>query len=279
MISGAAKVAGVMGWPVAHSLSPRLHGYWLDVLGLDGAYVPFAVRPEDLGLALKALPRLGVVGINLTVPHKERALPLMARLDKAARTIGAVNTVTAAPDGLLTGRNTDAYGFLRHLEESAPSWRPGSGAAVVLGAGGAARAAIHALQEAGVADIRMVNRTPERAQKLLREFGLGYGVFSLEEVDRAFPEAALLVNATSLGMTGAPPLELSLDGLPEGCIVYDLVYAPLETPLLAAARARGHKCVDGLGMLIHQAVPAFEAFFGVRPEVTAEVRRYLLERL
>lgn len=276
MITGAAKVAGVMGWPVAHSLSPRLHGYWLKRLRIDGAYVPFQVRPHDLEDALEALPCLGIAGVNLTVPHKERALPLMTELDDAARRIGAVNMVTVVADRCLRGTNTDACGFLQNLKAAAPQWRPNSGAAVVLGAGGAARAVIHALACAGVPEIRIVNRTPERAELLMRHFGLKPSVLDLNEFSRAFPQAALLVNATSLGMKGAPPLPFNLDGLPQDCIVYDLVYAPVETALLAAARRRGHACVDGLGMLIHQAVPAFEAFFGVRPPVTEDLRRCLL---
>ena len=274
-LTGAARVAGIMGWPVAHSLSPCLHNYWLDRMGIDGAYVPFAVSPDDLEPALTALPRLGVVGINLTLPHKERALPLMGRLDEAARAIGAVNTVTVAADGTLAGRNTDAHGFLQHLKVTVPDWKPDAGAAVVLGAGGAARAAVYALHEAGVPEIRLVNRTPERGAALLRTFGLPQTVCPPAEAARAFPDAALLVNATSLGMKGAPPLPLALTGLPRACIVYDLVYAPLETALLAAARARGHPCVDGLGMLVEQAAESFYVWRGVRPEtgpLIAELR-------
>lgn len=274
-LTGAAKVAGVMGRPVAHSLSPRLHSYWLETLGIDGAYVPFAVRPLDLEAALGALRPLGMAGVNLTVPHKERALPFMDDLDEAARAVGAANTVIVERGGGLTGRNTDVHGFLCHLKASIPDWRPGAGPAVILGAGGAARAAVYALRTAGVPEIRIVNRTPERGAALLLEMDLPSSAVPPRETRNAIADAALLVNATSLGMTGAPPLDLDVTVLPGACVVYDLVYAPLETVLLASARRRGHACVDGLGMLIHQAVPAFEAFFGVRPPVTAAVRKHL----
>lgn len=274
-ITGRATVAGVMGWPVGHSRSPLLHNYWLACYGIDGAYVPFAVRPDGLEAALRALPALGLAGVNLTVPHKERALALMDRLDAAAQRIGAVNTVVVS-DGRLEGRNTDGYGFIENLHAGATGWRASNGAAVVIGAGGAARAIIAALIDDGVPEIRLVNRTLARAEALAAEFGKPLVALQWEQRVAALDGAALLVNATTLGMTGQPPLDLALDALPKTAVVTDAVYAPLETALLAAARARGNVCVDGLGMLLHQARPGFAAWFGRDPEVTPELRAHVL---
>jgi shikimate dehydrogenase len=275
-LSGRAKLAGVFGWPIAHSRSPRLHGYWLERHAVDGAYLPFAVRPEHLAAALKALPLLGLKGVNLTLPHKEAALGLVDRASEEARRIGAVNTIVVDRDGRLEGRNTDGYGFLAHLKASVPAWRAASGPAVLLGAGGAARAIAVALLDAGVPELRLVNRTGARATALAKALGGKIAVVPWPDRASALEGASILVNGTILGMEGQSPLELDLVRLPLAAPVYDIVYAPLETPLLAAARARGHFCVDGIGMLLHQARPGFAAWFGIEPEVTAELRSFVL---
>ncbi|HEM45687.1 MAG TPA: shikimate dehydrogenase [Alphaproteobacteria bacterium] len=277
-ISGKALLAGVMGWPVAHSRSPRLHGFWLERYGIDGAYVPLPVAPANLAAALRALPLLGFRGVNLTVPHKEVALALCDEVDPLAHRIGAVNTVVVRDDAKLRGSNTDAFGFLENLRE-ASGWRAADGPAVVIGAGGAARAICVALLEAGVPELRIANRTAERAQSLAAELGAVARAVPWAERGACQAGAALLVNATSLGMAGQPPLDLPLDTLPSEAVVNDIVYAPLETALLAAARARGNPVVDGLGMLLHQARPAFEAWFGVMPAVDEELRRFVLADL
>lgn len=275
-ITGKARLAGVVGWPVGHSRSPRLHGFWLDRLGIDGAYVPLAVRPDDLAAVVAALPRMGFRGANLTVPHKERALGLVDELDPLAERIGAVNTLVFRDDGAIEGRNTDAFGFLENLRRGAPGWRPEGGPAAVLGAGGAARAVVAALADAGIPEIRLVNRSPERAERLAAEIGGPVRVEPWERRAAALDGAALLVNTTTLGMAGQPALDLDLAALPDGAVVNDIVYAPLETDLLRAAKARGATAVDGLGMLLWQAVPGFEAWYGVRPEVTDELRAFVL---
>ncbi len=279
ILSGSARLAGVMGWPVAHSLSPRLHGFWLDHHGIDGAYLPFPVAPGDLAECLRALPKLGFAGVNITVPHKEAALAAMDTLSEAARRIGAVNTVIVRDDASLYGDNTDAFGFAASLGEGAPAWTADQGPCVVIGAGGAARAVCVALLDAGVAEIRIVNRTAARAEALAAGLEGLCTVKRWPERDRALDGARLLVNATSMGMVGQPALDLDLAGLPIDAAVADLVYVPLETPLLAAAARRGHRVVDGLGMLIHQARPGFAAWFGVEPEVSAELRAFMVDRL
>jgi shikimate dehydrogenase len=275
-LSGRARLAGVMGWPIAHSLSPRLHGYWLRHYGLDGAYVPLPVTPERLEEALRALPALGFRGVNLTIPHKEKALAIVDRTSDAARRIGAVNTVVVGEEGELFGDNTDGFGFLANVEGGCTGWRAETGPAVLLGAGGAARAIAVALLDAGAPELRLVNRTRRRADALAGELDATVQVVGWQERDLALDGAALLVNTTSLGMTHQPPLEIALDALPQSALVTDIVYAPLETPLLATARARGHAVVDGLGMLLHQGRPGFRAWFGVDPEVTHGLRRVML---
>ncbi len=273
ILTGAARLAGVMGWPVAHSRSPRIHGYWLEEKGIDGAYLPLAVRPEALGAALAALPVLGFRGCNLTAPHKEAALACMATLSETARRIGAVNTVTVGADGALHGDNTDGFGFISHLRREAPAWEP-LAPACVLGAGGAARAVVDALAAAGAAEIRVVNRSPERAAALAEAAGAGVRPLPWEEREAALAGCGLLVNTTQLGQVGKPALELDLGRLPTDAVVYDLVYAPLETALLRAARARGNRAVDGLGMLIHQARPGFAAWFGADADASAALRSF-----
>jgi shikimate dehydrogenase len=283
-LTGRAALAGIMGWPVGHSLSPRLHGFWLREHRIDGAYVPLAVPPERLEQALRALPALGFRGVNLTIPHKEPALALVDRTTPAAARIGAVNTVVVGQDGLL-GDNTDGYGFMASLAAGAPDWQARAGPAVLLGAGGAARAIAVALLDAGVPELRLVNRTQARAETLAaqleevaRERGATLALLPWQDAE-ALAGASLLVNTTSLGMTGEPALEIDLAPLPAAALVTDIVYNPLETGLLAAARARGRPVVDGLGMLLHQARPGFRAWFGVDPVVSDALRATVLAGL
>lgn len=276
-LTAKGRVAGVMGWPVGHSRSPRLHGYWLAHYGVDGAYVPMATPPERFGDALRGLSALGFAGCNITVPHKEAAFAAMDVLEESARRMGAVNTVVVLPDGRLSGSNTDGFGFMENLAFGAPDWRPEAGAALVVGAGGAARAIIVALLDAGAPEVRLTNRTAERARRLqaeLQTVGLGGRVKLVEWVSRetALADLNLLVNTTTQGMVGQPPLDLPLTALPKTALVTDAVYTPLETPLLAAARGQGNQVVDGLGMLLHQARPGFKAWFGVKPAVTPALR-------
>jgi shikimate dehydrogenase len=280
-ISGATRLAGIMGWPVAHSRSPLLHGFWLAERHIDGAYVPLPVRPGDLGAALRALPILGFRGCNLTIPHKSAALEVADRVDSLARRIGAVNTIVVAADGSLEASNTDVYGFCENLREGVPDWEP-TGAAVVLGAGGSARAVVAALADSGVAEIRLVNRTRGRAERVAAELATAatrISVHDWRDAGAVLEGAGLLVNTTSLGMSGQPPLELNLAPLPRAAPVVDLVYAPLETALLAAARRRGHPVVDGLGMLLHQGRPGFEAWFDAKVEVSRELRAAVVASL
>jgi shikimate dehydrogenase len=262
--------ACVMGFPVAHSRSPLLHGYWLENMGLSGTYdrqeVSVAAFPEFL----HQLAQRGYVGGNVTVPHKEAAFREVDRRDAAAQAIGAVNTVWLEA-GRLVGSNTDAYGFIAHLESSVPQWTKSMHRAVVLGAGGAARAIVHGLAGHGVR-VALVNRTLARAEELAAHYGRPTTAHPYGALPHLLPETDLLVNATSLGMTGKAPLALDIVPLKPDAIVYDIVYVPLETPLLAAAKARGHRTVDGLGMLLHQAVPGFARWFGATPTVTAELR-------
>lgn len=265
-------MAGVMGWPVMHSRSPKIHNYWLGKYGLTGVYVPLAVTAEGLPAALRALPALGFAGCNLTIPHKEAAFDAVDRVDAAAKRIGAVNCVVVAADGSLEGRNYDGVGYVESVRDAWPGWRAGEGPIAVIGAGGAARAVLTALCEEGAPEIRVVNRSPARAQALAKEFGGVVTAVAWDDRHHALDGAAMLVNTTSQGMTGQPALDLALDTLPQRALVSDIVYVPQETPLLAAARCRGNRTVGGLGMLLHQARPAFHAWFGVMPEVTAELR-------
>ena len=278
-ITGRTKLAAVIGWPVGHSISPTLHGYWLDHHGLDGAYVPLAVRPEDLADAARLLPRIGFVGFNVTVPHKEAALAMVDEADPETLRIGAVNTVIVEADGRLRGKNTDGFGFLQGLHSGLPDWDPGHGPAVVIGAGGASRAVCAALIGAGVKELRLVNRTLARAEALARDFDGAVACVPWQGRAEALDGATLLINTTTQGMAGEPPLDLDLDPLPEAAAVMDIVYAPLETPLLANAQARGNRVIDGLGMVLHQGRPGFAAWFGTEPEVTEDLRRHVLERL
>lgn len=277
-LSGKAKIAGIFGWPIAHSRSPRLHGFWLDRYGVDGTYIPLAVRPENFATAFRALPALGFRGVNITVPHKEAALANCDTVDDQAQRIGAVNTVIIDEDGKLCGSNTDAFGFLENLRRGC-AWQAADGPAVVLGAGGAARAVVVALIDVGVPEVRVANRTRARADAFATEFGAA--VTAVDWTDRAgaLDGAALLVNTTTLGMEGHDALDLDLARLPKTAAVNDIVYTPLHTPLLKDAAARGNPVVDGLGMLLYQAQPGFEKWFGVRPEVDDALRRFILDDL
>ncbi|MBK8173968.1 MAG: shikimate dehydrogenase [Rhodospirillales bacterium] len=271
------RLAGVIGWPIDHSLSPRLHGFWLKAYGIDGAYIPMAVRAEDLAEALAALPKLGFRGVNITVPHKERALRLVHAATSVARRIGAVNTIWIDADGKLTGDNSDAFGFLENLRESVPGWEAERRASVVLGAGGAARAVTFALHDCGAPEIRIVNRSFDRSQQLANDIGSTARPVPWAERAAALDGAGLLVNATVLGMRNHAPLDLDLSLLPRDAVVYDIVYVPLRTPLLVAGEQRGNPVVGGLGMLLHQARPGFSAWFGRMPDVTADLRALLTE--
>jgi shikimate dehydrogenase len=271
--------ACVIGWPVEHSRSPLIHRYWLKQYGIDGAYEKEAVRPEALARFLGSLGAQGFAGANVTLPHKEAALRLAAVADEAARAIGAANTLWFDQAGRLCASNTDAYGFITNLNEQAPSWNEARQPVMVLGAGGAARAILHGLLAEGVTRILLANRTRGRAEALAQAFGPAVEAIDWQDRNRALSGCGLIINATSLGMTGKDPLDIDRAALPKDAVVADIVYSPLDTPLLAAARARGNRVVDGLGMLLHQAVPGFERWFGVRPEVSAAARAHVAASL
>lgn len=262
LLSGAARLAGVTGWPVSHSRSPRIHNTWLNRYEIDGAYVPLPIRPEDFTSIIPALAKAGFAGLNVTIPHKEAAFAVCDHVDESARRAGAVNTLIFTPQGI-EGRNTDGYGFLANLYSHGVN--PKAGPALILGAGGAARGIGAALQEAGV-DITFTNRTAERAAALATALSPAK-ILPWEQREAALADYALLINTTSLGMTHQPPLEMRLDHAAPTLAVADIVFSPLETSLLANARLAGLKPVEGLGMLLHQAVPGFAAWFGVTPEV------------
>lgn len=266
------RVAGLIGWPVAQSRSPMLHGHWLAEHGIAGAYVPLPVAPGRLADALRGLVALGFAGANVTLPHKEEAARLVDRLDPVGRRMGAINLIVVEPDGTLSGTNKDGYGFVESLREGHPGWRGDTGPAVVLGAGGGARSVVVSLLDEGAPCVRLLNRTRARAEQLKAEFGGSIQVLDWEDRNAALSGAALLVNTTNQGMTGQPPLDIVLDALPATAVVCDIVYNPLVPPLLAAARARGNPIVGGLGMLLHQARPAFQAWFGVLPAITPALR-------
>ncbi len=271
-IEAPYKLAGVMGWPVAHSRSPVIHNHWIAQHGLHGAYVLLPVQPAQLAQALRALPVLGFAGCNLTIPHKVAALQLVDQVEPQAARIGAVNTIVVTPDGSLIGRNTDGFGYIESVLEAQPDWRADSGPAVVVGAGGASRAVIAGLIDRGTAEIRLTNRSWAKAHDMAQEFGGPVVAVPWAQRHDALAGAALLVNTTNQGMHGEPDLNLSLDLLPLNALVSDIIYVPLETPLLATARQRGNPTVNGLGMLLHQARPAFESWFGVSPDVTPALR-------
>ncbi|WP_170411134.1 shikimate dehydrogenase [Ruegeria arenilitoris] len=276
MTHNRIPLAGVIGHPIAHSKSPQLHGHWLKKYGLAGHYIPVDVAPEDLETVLCTLPKAGFVGANVTVPHKEAALRIADHVSERASVIGAANTLVFQDDGTIHADNTDGYGFMQNLRSGAPDWAPSDGPAVVFGAGGAARAVLQGLLDAGVPQIMLTNRTRARADQLKDEFGDRITVVDWLQAGNVIEEAELVVNTTSLGMQGQPELRVPLDGLQAGAVVTDLVYAPLQTHLLKSAEEAGCTTVDGLGMLLHQAVPGFERWFGTRPEVTDDLRAAVL---
>jgi shikimate dehydrogenase len=265
------KKACVIGWPIEHSRSPIIHGFWLNKYGIEGSYTKVAVKPEELETFLGALAANGYAGCNVTVPHKEAAYRLADLKENSALAVEAANTIWIEPDSLGCA-NTDTYGFMTHLEVSAPGWFKHNRPISVLGAGGAARAIVLGFLDAGCTEVRVFNRSRERTQELVNHFGPSVRAFDWEQREQASGEACVVVNTTTLGMKGQPPLDLDVSKLAPDCVVVDIVYVPLETPLLKAARARGLRTVDGLGMLLHQAVPGFQKWFGVKPEVTPELR-------
>ena len=272
MSDNRIPLAGVIGSPIAHSKSPQLHGHWLKTYGIQGHYVPMDVSADNLEKVLETLPKMGFVGVNITVPHKEKVMDFADLVTDRATLIGAANTLTFQTDGKLRADNTDGYGFIENLRHNAPQWNVKSGPVAILGAGGAARAVIASLLEAGVPQIYLSNRTRIRAEALQSEFGKRIEVVEWVQAGNMLEDCATVVNTTSLGMLGKPPLRVPLDGLRKEALVTDLVYAPLKTRLLAEAEQVGCTTVDGLGMLLHQAVPAFERWFGVRPEVDTATR-------
>ena len=276
MSSERIPLAGVIGSPVAHSRSPRLHGHWLKSYGLSGHYIPMDVPAAKLEETLRLLPEIGFVGVNITIPHKERVMEIADMVSDRATLIGAANTLTFREGGKIYADNTDGYGFLENLKQGAPDWRANAGPAVVLGAGGASRAVITALLEAGVPEIYLSNRTRLRAEKLREDFGQRIHVIDWVHAGNVLEEANTVVNTSSLGMVGKPELRVPLDGLRPGTLVTDIVYTPLETRLLRIGRELGCTCVDGLGMLLHQAVPGFERWFGTRPVVDQATRDAVL---
>ncbi len=272
-------MAGVMGWPVSHSRSPLIHNHWIKTYGLNGSYGLFPVKPENLQQALQGLSALGLAGCNITIPHKVAAMQYMDWVDPHAQKIGAINTVVVQKDGTLHGFNNDGFGYLQSLQDVCRDWRADAGPVVVLGAGGAARAILVALIEKGATEIRLINRTLDKAEALAHEFGTAIHATPWSARHEALANAALLINTTNQGMQGSAALELNLDALPTSALVSDIIYTPLSTPLLDQARLRGHTTVNGLGMLIHQARPAFQAWFGVMPEASKSLTDLLIASL
>lgn len=269
-------LAGVLGNPIAQSKSPRLHSHWLQKYGLQGHYVPLHVTNENLETVVRAMPKMGFVGANVTLPHKIAVLKFADHISDRATLIGAANTLTFTEDGRILADNTDGYGFMANIRQNAPDWDPRTGPAVILGAGGAARAIIVALADAGVPEILLTNRTRAKSDALRAEFGARIKVVDWVQAGQILDQATTLINTTSLGMTGNAELTVPLDGLRKGTLVTDIVYSPLRTKLLDDAEALGCQIVDGLGMLLHQGVPGFERWFGVRPVVDDETRRVVL---
>lgn len=269
-------LAGVIGHPIAHSRSPALHGYWLRRYGVKGHYIPMDVAPVDLETTLRHLPKIGFVGLNVTIPHKEAVLKIADVITDRAALIGAANTLIFRRDGRIHADNTDGAGFIANLRQNAPHWDPSAGPAVVLGAGGAARAVVAALIEVGVPEIRITNRTRPRAEALRSDFGAKVTVHDWVQAANILEGAATVINTTSLGMDGKPEFRVPLDALEPGAVVNDLVYTPLRTQFLIEAEAQGGFIVDGLGMLLHQAAPGFERWFGPTPAVDEETRQAVL---
>ena len=265
-------LAGVMGWPVMHSRSPMMHNYWFKKHGLAGTYVPLAIRPEHLSAALRGLHPLGFAGVNVTIPHKQEAMKMVHEVDTLAKSIGAISCVIVRSDGSLAGTNNDCYGFIHAVRQEQPGWQADAGPVVVIGAGGGSRAVCYGLAQEGAREIRVVNRTLARAKGIAQEFGGPISALPWEQRHEVLGGAAMVVNTTSCGMVGQPALDIELDKLPQSALVADIIYIPLETPFLAAARRRGNSTINGLGMLLNQGRPAWKAWFGIEPEVTAELR-------
>ncbi len=269
------KHACVIGWPVEHSRSPLLHGYWLKKYGIDGTYIKRAVAPEAVAGFLQSLRANGYVGCNVTVPHKAAAFSAADEREDSAKAVSAANTLWLS-DGKLVAANTDTYGYMTNLSQQAPGWDRRDAPVSILGAGGAARAIVFGFLDAGVSEIRVFNRTRARAETLAQQFGSCVKVFDWSQREAGSRDSAVLVNTTTIGMNGAGTLDLDLAGFDPECVVSDIVYVPLETELLRKAKSQGLRTVDGLGMLLHQGVPGFEKWFGVRPEVTDELRNLIV---
>ena len=269
-------MAGVMGWPVAHSRSPVIHNHWIRQYGLNGAYGLFPVQPENIDDAIRGLKALGLAGCNITIPHKVEAMKRMDWVDPLAQRMGAINTIVVQADGALHGYNNDGFGFIQSLRDEKPDWRADAGPITVLGAGGAARAIVLSLIDEGAREIRLINRTRAKADALAHEFGQVVTAYNWSERHEALAGCALLINSTNQGMHGQPDLDLQLNQLPTSALVADAIYIPLETALLAQARQRGNTGVNGLGMLLNQARPAFKAWFGVMPEITPALRQAII---
>ena len=276
MISGKAIIAGVIGWPIKHTLSPILHNYWLKLYKIDGAYIPIETQPENLEKAIRSLPLLGFAGANVTIPHKEIAYNIVDEATEKARRVEAVNTLIIRENGSIIGDNTDSSGFIDNLRFGLQTKLDQKRPTVVIGAGGVARSVVAALLDMGMEEIRIVNRTIEKAQQFSRVFSQNINILPWQQLDKSLENSGLLINATPLGMQNRPPLDIDLKALPKDAIVTDIVYTPLKTPLLKAALKRGNKIVDGLGMLIHQAVPGFTAWYKTEPHITKDLRTVLL---
>ena len=272
-------LAGVMGWPVMHSRSPLMHNHWFEQQGLRGSYVPLAIPPGGLEPALRALAPLGFSGCNLTIPHKQDAMAIVDEVDAVARAIGAISCVVVRPDGTLFGTNNDWLGFMANLRSAYPDWQPEAGPVTVIGAGGGARAVCYGLAQAGVSEIRLVNRTRARAEAVAAQLSAPITVIDWQDRAQALAGVSLVVNTTSQGMVGMAPLDLALDHLPPSAIVADIIYTPLQSPLLEQAAARGHQTLNGLGMLLYQGVPAWKLWFGVEPQVTETLRDLMVQSL
>lgn len=275
-MSAKVPLAGVVGFPIGHSKSPRMHGHWLAELGLPGHYVPLDIAPDDFAEAMMILPRVGFVGVNVTLPHKEAALAGAARATERAQRIGAANTLTFLPEGGYEADNTDGYGFAANLADRAPGWRADDGPVAVFGAGGAARGIVDAMIEGGAPEIRISNRTRARADTLAAAFGPRVTVYDWQDPTALLDGAATVINTTSLGMAGQPAFDLDLSGLSRDAVATDIVYTPLDTPFLQAAAAQGTRVVDGLGMLLWQGTPGFTRWFGAEPQVTPALRDIML---
>ncbi|MEM1362398.1 MAG: shikimate dehydrogenase [Pseudomonadota bacterium] len=276
MTDAPIPLVAVIGYPIAHSLSPVLHGYWLKRYGIKGYYIPLNITADDLSKSLEMLPKMGFIGANVTIPHKQALVALAHRISDRADVIGAANTVVFDNEGLIHADNTDGYGFTENLRQAIPDWDPSTAPCAVFGAGGASRAVIAALIDLGAPEVRLTNRTMMRAVSLEQQFGDPVVSYPWEDTAKVLDGCGTVVNTTSLGMTGQPDFDLDLSALATDAVATDLVYTPLETPFLKAAAAQGARTVDGLGMLIHQAVPGFERWFGVRPEVDDKTRQTVL---